>query len=455
MKTNRVTFTFAISALALAALACNLGAAAPEPPDVDAMATSVAATVAAMDAGAETPAGDEPAEEVESETPAEPAILRVAYTDSDLNLWYWEEGAAPRQLTDTGDIIEIKISHDGTLIAFLRGADYANLDLWVIRSDGSGERRLVSAAEFASLTPVPDSVGTTAYGLVWVPGEHTLAFTTQPLFEGPGFMLNNDLWLVNAETGERRMLLAPGSGGMFTYSPDGTQIVLVTPTEVSLVNADGSNRRHAVLTYAAVMTYSDYAYHVQPVWAQDSSYLRVVVPPQDPLASSPRPPTAIWHLPAAGTGASQIATLDVFFLDPVVLSPDLQRLAYLRPLAAEVSDNQRELRIAAANGSADTLYASGDSIRIYGWSPDSEHFIFSINGFTNMQLGRVGSGFVPLAESGYAVLARWVAGERFLYLTMSGDNWELRLGTIGTPSTLIAGGSGNPMQLQVSYDFSY
>ncbi len=454
MKSKRVTFLLVITVQALTAFACNLGVAAPQA-EVDVQATSVAATLAAMYAHLETPSSDEPVEEGESETPAAPDILRVAYTDSNRNLWYWQEGAAPRQLTTSGDIQQISIAHDGTLIAFLRGADYSSQDLWVIHNDGSGERRLISAAEFVSLTPVPDSIGTAAYGLVWVPGEHTLAFTTQPLFEGPGFMINNDLWLVDAQSGDRRMLLAPGSGGMFTYSPDGAQIALVTPTEVSLINADGSNRRDAVLTYAAVMTYSEYAYHVQPRWAPDSSYLRVVVPPQDPLLSSPRPPTAIWHLPASGTGASQIATLDVFFLDPVVLSPDLQRLVYLRPPAAEVTDNLRELRIAGGDGSADTLYASGDKIHLYDWSPDSEHFIFSINGFTSLQLGRAGSEYVPLSESGNAFQPRWVDRRRFLYIATSGGNWELRLGEIGAPSTRIAGDSGNPMQLQVSYDFSY
>ncbi|MDZ4158597.1 MAG: hypothetical protein U1B80_02305, partial [Anaerolineaceae bacterium] len=85
----------------------------------------------------------------------------------------------------------------------------------------------------------------------------------------------------------------------------------------------------------------------------------------------------------------------------------------------------------------------------------SEHFVFSTNEIFNTQLGQVGAGFAPLSESGYAVYPQWIDQERFMFITSSAAGWELRLGRIGAPSTVIASGSGNPLQLQISYDFRF
>jgi hypothetical protein len=91
-------------------------------------------------------------------------------------------------------------------------------------------------------------------------------------------------------------LLPHGQGGEFIYSPNGQEIAISTATSISLVHTDGTNRRE-VLTYPMVATYSEYSFYAMPIWAADSSSLRVAIPPADPLGE-PRQPTTLWTIPS-------------------------------------------------------------------------------------------------------------------------------------------------------------
>ncbi len=72
----------------------------------------------------------------------------------------------------------------------------------------------MSWKDLVSLKVNPDSLGTSPANLQWIPGTHTLTFTTRELFEGPGMLLNNDLIAVDADSGSWNMRLMPGQGGM-------------------------------------------------------------------------------------------------------------------------------------------------------------------------------------------------------------------------------------------------
>ena len=88
------------------------------------------------------------------------------------------------------------------------------------------------------------------------------------------FLSDDDLWVMNADgTRPHRLVDSPGTGGSFTWSPDGRKIAFSVlergppprvrhgDSEVHVVNADGSGSRN--------LTDSDHAYDDNPVWSPD------------------------------------------------------------------------------------------------------------------------------------------------------------------------------------------
>jgi len=64
--------------------------------------------------------------------------------------------------------------------------------------------------------------------------------------------------------------------------------------------------------------------------------------------------------PADGSEARQIGAIEAvpFFEQPVELSPDLRRIAYVKE-TGQPTENMRELHLAANDGTGDWLYAKG------------------------------------------------------------------------------------------------
>jgi len=335
------------------------------------------------------------------------------------------------------------MSPDSSRIAFLRSADFTNQNLYVIRSDGSGELLLLSAADFAALPRTdPGALTLNINQLEWIPRSNRLAFSTRLVFDGPGLILNRDLWVIDTDTATRTNLLPPGSGGMFTYSPDGSQIALSSPTSVSLLNADGSNLRMNVLTYPFINTASEYAFHVMPTWRSDSGALRAVVPPEEPFAI-PTPNSMVWNLPVDGSPAGSMGFIVNSFLNAAPFSPDLSRLAYLRPSGG--SGNISELHIVNLDGGGDLNVATSTYDQIY-WSPDSSRLLVSASDPGGLYLVDTAGGMTTLTPIGRVLDARWVAPDKFAYITDEGGGWELRLyngGAISIIAFLAGPGSGS------------
>ena len=294
----RNKFSLAIATLLLVSLACSLlPSEGPRPDPGDVIASAVAATMAAEDAG-EAPAPDPP-----EASPAPPPFLRVVFV-KDGDVWYWEEGGAAVQLTTSGDVFDARISDDGLVVGFTRGPDWYHQELFAVNSDGSNVRPLITSATLAGYVTHPDAISALIYQMDWEPGTHQIAFNTRLTFDGPGLILNNDLHLVDADTAGLVTMLGAGQGGDFYYSPDGSKIALVTATEIIIVDADGSNRQ-VLHTFPVVITYSEYSYYPPVTWLADNSAVRAAIPPADPLAV-PSQMTVIWHIPADGSPPSNL-----------------------------------------------------------------------------------------------------------------------------------------------------
>jgi len=338
-------------------------------------------------------------------------------------------------LTGEGIVGSINLSDDGTIVAFER----SDTSLWMVRSDGTDERQLVSTDDFAAMRPTDP--GVVLYRFDWVPGTHILAYNTR-LKVQIGATLNNDLRLVNADTLEQTVLLPPGEGGEFIYSPDGRQIAVTTASSISLVNADGGNRRQ-VLNYMPVTMYSQVQYYARPVWAADSSALRVAIPAADPQAE-PAPPTSIWHIPTDGASARLMGSIAALPIIRPVFSPDLSYIAYLA--------GQGSLFITNLDTGQTIPYQSGVD-DIGGWSLDSRHFTFLTfpKGEPQTQIGRLGFPAVPVHDDAKVVAIDlvWVGDYHYLFLATGSQGWEIRLGEVGGASRVLVAVDGHQ-----PYDFA-
>jgi len=117
-------------------------------------------------------------------------------------------------------------------------------------------------------------------------------------------------------------------------------------------------------------------------------------------------------------------------------------VAFLRDTA---TTNIYDLYFSNANGSGETLYATGD-IQWVGWSPDNTHFIYSLSSPMSLHLGVVGGAPTPIGSCGQL---EWVDNTHFICLSGNYGAWTLMRGEIGGGLTPIVSPTGD----FVSYDF--
>lgn len=379
-----------------------------------------------------------------------PPGLRIAFV-SEGDVWLWtaeEREAIP--LTNIGDAEgDLRISDDGQLVAFLRGKD-----LWMVSTDGTDERSLVTSTKLGEMDP--DGAGAALNRFEWVPGTHLLAFNTR-LPAAMGLALNHDLHLLDADTLRLTTLLPPGEGGEFYYSPDGSQIALVTPNEISLIDADGENRRDSVLIHAPVATHSEYEYYARPVWAADGSALRVAIPPSDPLIGAVQLMT-IWHIPTDGNPAwliRSVATAPSLDRDVLSFSSDLRFVAYVQLRGPENAlPEETESWLELRRLETEDVMASPNIGVLFGWAPDSRHFAYLLGRQApQLRIGQwSGRGFPTSVDAGTPVVAfDWLDAEHYALVAgqrsakgAEGGSFDLILGDIYGSSTILVSTSDFP-----------
>jgi hypothetical protein len=395
------------------------------------------------------PATD-PAEPVpQSPAPPSDGTLRVVYVKEG-NLWLWTEANGSIALTTSGNVNNVTLSDDGLLAAFTRQVDDFRSEIWVVNTDSTSERLLVSIADIEALVinRSPDASGVAPHHLAWIPGTHALAFNTRQSFM-VGFLVNDDLQLVNAASGEQLTLLSSGSGGMFYFSPDGSQIAITTPNKLFLINTDGSNLRDGLLVYEEVLTASEYRFYAEPVWSADSSTLLVAIPPRDPLAARDQS-TTIWRVLVDGSPAVQLGGVPAtFFGGGVAFSPDLNKLIYQREVGLP-QDNLRELHVANSDLTEDRVLFTTPMLQFHGWAGDSQHFFFSAGPENDMQLGSLDGVARPIMpEPGGFLNIQPVGVDQFLYMKEDQAAWEFGLADLSGHKQVIDQITGFP----VSFDF--
>ncbi len=433
---------------ALLSLMCALPfPTSPPTPSGDMLATRVAATLTAMAPESGTGSPDVPSTpgpamvtSVPSSpvppTTAVPEVrLRLVYTDGGF-IMALDDGGGPRRLGRADRVQRVYLTQDGTRVVFLREVDAQRQEIWVINSDGTGERRLLSADDMDALHPRDPGTHLAPYQVVVVPGTHGVLFNTWVLHEGPGLIVSRDLFYLDVDSGALTRLLDRGEAGhRFALSPDGRVLALLHPDAIDMARLEGTalrDVRRRVLTFTPVNTYSEYAFIPEVTWQTGAEALGVVIPPPDIMDPAP-PPLRFWRV--TPEGATRLGELPG---EGGCLSPDLQWAVVYR--------GESQL-LARSDGSAARVYPEGGCF----WSPDSRYFAgFSSEGPRMLSVGRVdGSPAItfPLGDEAGTGF-HWLSEDTFYLWVGRRGAWRLVRGSLGgTWETLVSSASDFP-----SYD---
>ena len=452
---SKSTFALSIATLFFTLSACSTPWS--DIPESARLATAVAGTLEAISEVNATPnpllmpgklGTEQPDDSATQSVPptdrAPTGALRIAYTSAG-NVWLIEGTDPPRQLSHTGHADRVLLSSDGELVAYVHN-DFESdvVELHVVNTDGSGDRVALDQADFDSLYPLKEAQHFLPSQMAFLPGTHRLLFNTQATFEGPGLVKNDDIISIDLDTDSLDRLLPPGSGGDFYLSPDGSMLALIQTTNIGFSDSDGLNLHSELLTFPAVMTYSEFSFYPEPVWSPDSSHFAVVIPSEDPLA--PNPTSTVWILSADGSPPIQTTLIvgQSFFpqaFGAPVIAPDLSKVAFIRSGSEQ---NEGQLIIADEDGSSEIIYTSGN-LRWVGWSPDGSAFVYSV-GPTDLKLGIIGEPPQPLGDG---VQFRWINSDDYLFLTGNRGGWTLMMGSVGVGVKEIV----RPVGDFIAYDF--
>lgn len=436
----------ALVGLAIMLSACNYPGNAADP-----TTESLAATAEALPTASGTPVPTPSPSPSPLPTPTAtptPPVLHIAYIETN-DLWALEPGESPVRLTRSGNIGDVRVTSDGELIVYLvRDANFEFMELRAIGFDGTGDRLLLGADALAGLYPLEGFLRYTLADFILAPGTHQVLLNTRGVFEGPGLAKSDDLLALDADSGALTQLLAPGQGGDFTLSPDGTQLAIVRPSSISFVRADGTDLRAEVLSFSLVQTFSEYFYYPRPIWSPEGDSVLVAIPGENPFAESPS--GTIRRVPAAGGAPSVLASISGDLFRPQaeaqLISPDGTTVAYLR--AGAVSGEEELVLYRPGTGESFTV-ASG-TLQWKGWAPDSIHFAYTNGTGLDLFIGGIGEPAQPL---GSGAGLRWIDDQQYLYLEGAPGDWTLTHASFSAaPQSLVelVGSAG----AFVSYDFA-
>jgi hypothetical protein len=366
--------------------------------------------------------------------------LRVVYTSS-RDLWLWEEGKELARLTQAGDVDDFDLSDDGSLVAYVRKEANGQGEIWLMDLVSKQKRLFITNDQILAMRKEPNVIAVTPTNLQWAPGKHLLAFNTFPSFKGQSawVYVPQDLWLVDAESGQLASLLSLGRGGQAVFSPDGSMAAVLSTDSLSLVSMDGSSYLPNILKpYQAIREGESY-FFPQPSWSTDSSYLLVGLPATSNMYASGST-TEIWRVPANGSTPSSLAKIEAF-PPSISFSPDLRLLAFW-PWPEEGS-NIRQLTLTDLDSLSPLVYDTGLALEFLGWATGSHRFLYWKGGAQAGAYVWDACGtpqLIPDALNGPAPI-RWVDNTRFLTIYRTAGPWEIRLaGTDGVKTIAQAWG---------------
>lgn len=424
--------------LALVSISCRLLAFGVNPAEVESMvaATLTAQPMAAFPTQVVEPLPPTSEPTVVTAASLHPPELRVSFVGPDRNLYTWAKSSGLTTLQATGDVTDVKISQDGSLIAYTRMGANEQYSLWVTSFKDTNARQVMTSSDFVGLKTDQASMGTSPANLKWIPGTHRLTFTTREIFEGPGMALNDDLIVVDGDKGTWDILLKARQGGVAAFSPDGRWMALSTAKNISIMDVNGIPAPGPGLDFPPVATYSEYQYYPSSVWSPDSTRLAVFIPTDDPL-KEPRGPSSVWSMDVQGGAPIHLAMVTPQFIGPVTISPDLQKLFYVREIGSP-AENRREMVTMWINAKQENSVFTGGIPITHDWNPDSTYFAYQTDQSAAVTVSEMDGSVGNLSGTDGAYWFAWVDSNRYLFSRVVGDTVELYLGNQKEGNLLLA-----------------
>lgn len=402
--------------------------------------------------------------------------LRVSYSSGNTAGVWREEWNMVQLFPLPADATNALITADSEHVAFSRHPDDDTTEIWVMDADGNA-RKLASASKSAYLQNQPEYVIDATLDYRWLGSSHDLAYAWSPEFDGLGGELPYDtVTVVTAETGNPRIVITPGEIVGYTSSPDGSQIAAFSPSELHLINTANSSTQHT-LPLAGVKraeydengrylilfipnaiaivdplngTHRQIGLEYTPIgaghysvvpglvaWSEDNTAFYTIVPNSTDFnqAIDPSATFTIWQIDLLAATATPLNTFTGFALE-AYLSPNAHYAAFW----TQTPDNNRTLYLADVLTGEVVVYETGNSLELFGWLPDSTHFLYRTVASPQMQLGHPCTPPTPkhIIEPGVS----WVDPQRFLILqSISGSdtnrNWEIHLRSLDEQDTLV------------------
>lgn len=383
-----------------------------------------------------------------SEPPALSGMLEVVFVN-DGNIQVWEEATQQtRTIVNTGDVFSVTMSDDGQMIAYTRGAWVGGLDgyeqfaLWALNRADGNPRELISAQALRQQLYPSERESSNFFQLSWLPRSHQLIFSgTKYIAQGEGLShaLPLGAYLVDTDHGSVTVLADITENLHFLPAPDGKQIALMSPSEVGFINADGSNPRQEVLTYAEAGLGSPL--FPMGAWTQDSSALVVTGSFQsDPDRNIE---FTIWHVPADGSSLEPLANITESTPNSVTFSADGKLAAFLQTTdqqPAEIAGWFIKSLIPEAGPLALPYYGTKNFYANLHWSPAGEAFVIQDQALLQLcpdatQDSQVCGEPIHL-DGGIITGLQWVDASRFLFESVEPN--ALSLGNVdGTITPIV------------------
>ena len=370
--------------------------------------------------------------------PASPVSMIEVVFVKDGNLLVWDEATQQtRTIVNTGDVFAVTASDDGQVIAFTRGSWVGALDgyeqfaLWAVNRDGGDLRELVSAEDLRQRIDPGERDSSNFFQFGWVPQSHQLIFSGTKYIvqaEGLSHAIPHGVYLVDTVTGSVTVVAEAAENLRFLPSPDGEQIALMSPRALGFINADGSNKRQAVLTFTEV----GLAGPLFPagVWTQDSrAFVMTGSFESDPaynvnftiwrVATDDLPPEAL----GAVTGSSP---------NSVTFSPDGKNVSFLQTTdqqPQEIAGWFIKPLIPEAGALALPYYGKQAFYANLHWSPAGDAFAIKDQALLQLCPNATQDSLVcgvPIRlGSGTITRLQWVDTSRFLFESIEPNTLSL------------------------------
>jgi hypothetical protein len=375
--------------------------------------------------------------------PAEPGVVVALVRDG--NLYLMNDAIGETVIFAGGDVIRPYLAPDGLRVAFTRGADGQAQTLWL------DERLAGGGLAHELLSELPPTQGDGGLLLIdqvaWL-DDATLLFNTYRLYP-VGRLPGEDLWSLRVRDGG--VLRRISRCGAFTLSPDRAWVACVQAGayggeagSVRLINL-ASGEAVSTLSFPAISAASDTPFIPAAQWRADSAALHIAVPDPDLVYDDGALLTTLYRLNSDGTQHT-LGTAQASFFGQPVWSPDGTELLYMRRTGGATS-NALELISARGDGSDAQLYASAEVglLELPRWLPGGGRFVYAQGAPDRYWLGQRGQPPGALPAPLYA--PHFLDEQRYLFAVPAGEQYELRLGIIGSDSTRLLAALTTPYAL--------